>query len=133
MKYYNNSKYNLFIQKSNIEKAGRGVFTKEFIPNNTFLGYYEGELINRKEATSNYCYELSENYFIDAFRTPRSIFSMINDAKWSDYEYNCEFVNEFENFKTTMDHNKLVGVYTIKDIKENEELLVSYGPGYWTW
>ena len=42
--YYHNSIFNIKIEMSNIKLAGKGVITEEFIPKNSFIDYYTGNI-----------------------------------------------------------------------------------------
>ena len=102
--YYNNSTYKLKVDKSYIENAGNGVFTLEQIPSKSFIGYYEGDMVEHVNCGLYY-------------------FS-INDGRNHIYN-NCEFI---------IDNNYLkVELWSIRDIKEGDELLIDYGSEYWTW
>ena len=48
---------------------------------------------------------------------------MINDARKSYYNYNCEFIID--------DNNLFVEIWSIKDIMKREELFIYYGNEYW--
>jgi SET domain-containing protein len=108
--YYHNSSFNLNILKSLIENAGYGVFTQDKIPNNTFIDRY---------------FAINDNIGIDAFLYPRCYMAMINDAKGSIFSNNCDFkIDEKE---------LIIEVWSIRDIKDGEELLINYGSEYWIW
>ena len=64
---------------------------------------------------------MSKSDFIDAYDYPRCIFAMINDSRFSNFKYNCDF-------KIFEDH---VEVWTITDINEGDELYCNYGDKYW--
>lgn len=123
-KYYNNSFYNLNINVSNIEKAGFGVFSQEFIPKDSIVGYYEGTIINTP-FHGDYYFEINESNGIDAGQFPRCYMAMINDARGSLYKNNCKFVIDDKNF--------LVEIWSIKNIYPGEELFINYGSSYWSW
>ena len=120
--YIYNSKYNLSIQDSNIKHGGLGVFAKEPINKNEYLGDYIGEMKEDGRFTCGiYAVSLKSNNFIDAYEYPRTIFAMINDARFSEYSYNCEF-RLFDD---------RAEVWSIKNININEELYFDYGNNYW--
>ena len=58
---------------------------------------------------------------IDAQNYPRTIFAMINDSKFSDFENNCEFIIKKD----------CVEIWTTKFINEGKELYIDYGTDYW--
>ena len=120
--YVYNSNFNLFIKESNIKHGGLGVFTNDFLDKDIHLGNYIGDMREDGEFTCGiYAVSLESNNFIDAFQYPRTIFAMINDARFSQFDYNCEF-------RIFSDRAE---VWTIKDINIGEELYFDYGDNYW--
>jgi hypothetical protein len=131
--YYNDGPFNLYITKSGLQEAGLGVYTEDFIPENTIIGEYTGEIIESYNIeTNDYYYELVEpdeangvtGIGIDSSKLPRCYMAMINDAQFSKkYSNNTVFEGDLEN--------KKVYVVSLRDIEPGEELFVSYGEGYW--
>jgi len=122
--YIYNSNFNLCIKNSNIPNGGLGVFTNEYIKQNEYLGNYTGEIKENERFTYGiYAVSLNSQYFIDAYEYPRTIFAMINDARFSEHSYNCEF-KIFED---------RAEVWSIKEIHIDEELYFDYGDEYWTY
>jgi hypothetical protein len=102
--------------------SGKGVFSKEKIPRNTYLGDYIGKKYGKEtNIFSNYSIETYYGGIIDAQSYPRSIFAMINDSRFSEYKNNCEFIIKKE----------LVQIWTTKFIDKNHELFIDYGDDYW--
>jgi hypothetical protein len=133
MLYYNNTKFILNIEDSKIENAGKGVFTYEFIPKNTFIGYYIGEIKKMShECVGDYSFSLSEKYYIDANKDVRCYIAMINDSHNSKYKNNCEFrITKTENGKKLKPKQRKISLWSIKDISKYSELYASYGDEYW--
>ena len=131
--YYNDGPFSLYITKSGLQDAGLGVYTDDFIPENTIIGEYTGEIIESYNIEANdYYYELVEpdevagkmGIGIDSSKLPRCYMGMINDAQFSKkYSNNCSFESEVEE--------KKVYVVSSRDIEPGEELFVSYGENYW--
>jgi hypothetical protein len=131
--YYNDGPFSLYITKSGLLDAGLGVYTDDFIPENTIIGEYTGEIIESYNIESNdYYYELVEpdeaggkmGIGIDSSELPRCYMGMVNDAQFSkQYSNNCSFESEVEE--------KKVYVVSLRDIEPGEELFVSYGENYW--
>jgi hypothetical protein len=131
--FYNDGSLNLYITHSQLSDSGLGVYTDDFIPENTIIGEYKGELVKSYNLESNdYFYELVEadegsglmGVGIDASKLPRCYMAMINDAQFSKtYTNNCVFEADVEEEK--------VYVVSTRDIEPEEELFVSYGEGYW--
>ncbi len=95
---------------------------------------YNAEKINMKELEKRYDYGEHDNtgpYVIsnekgeifDAACT-RIPGSLLNDPKGSNKEANAEFQDDVTN-------NDLPIITALRDIKHDEEILVSYGPDYW--
>ena len=131
--YVNTSAFDLCIDTSLIERAGLGVYSNDFIPENTIIDEYKGTLIESENPITNaYYYELIEgdkskgilSVGIDASGFPRNYMAMINDASFHNVlKNNCEFQSDIVN--------KKVYVVTLRDIEPGEELFASYGDGYW--
>ncbi len=131
--FYNDGPFNLHITHSQLPDSGLGVYTEDFIPENTIIGEYKGKLVKSYNLeTNDYFYELVEadknneimGVGIDASELPRCYMAMINDAQFSkSYSNNCIFEGDLEEQK--------VYVVAIRDIEPDEELFVSYGEGYW--
>lgn len=131
--YYHNSNFNLIIKPSNIHNSGKGVFTLDFIPSNTFIDYYEGIVMNYLSCGS-YFLKICDNYGIDAQIFPRCYMAMINDTFGSNYHHNCKFIinkNKLNDDDNDSDSKYNVEVWSIKDILKDEELYISYGDEYW--
>lgn len=120
--YYHNSNFNLEIRLSSILGAGKGVFTNDFIPSNTFIDNYTG-IVMRYLSCGSYFVLLRDGYGIDAQEYPRCYMAMINDTKNSKFEYNCKIIID--------NNNDLVEVWSIKNIDAGEELFFDYGDAYW--
>ncbi len=135
-KYYHKSKYDLYIDNSSIPNSGLGVFTKEFIPKNSYIDNYYGQELEYNNG-SDYLFEITSDYYIDAKEYPRCYMAMLNDAsykpkskrglkKFIDHKYinNCTFlVNE---------EKKEIYIFSLIDIYPNTELFISYGSNYWS-
>jgi hypothetical protein len=131
--YYNDGPFNLYIENSQLPDSGLGVYTEDFIPENTIIGEYTGEIVKSYKLEPNdYFYELIEadekngvmGIGIDSSKLPRCYMAMINDAQFSKtFSNNCVFEGDVEE--------KKVYVVSLRDIEPDEELFVSYGEGYW--
>tara|TARA_Y100000389_G_scaffold205145_2_gene264073 strand:+ start:1058 stop:1507 length:450 start_codon:yes stop_codon:yes gene_type:complete len=123
IEYIYNNLYNLKIENSLIKNGGLGVFTLENIPKNALLGEYIGEFKHNNDTTlnSSYSLNLESDHYIDAFEYPRTIFAMINDCRFSNYDYNCTF--------KVYQHK--AEIWSITDIPSNTELYINYGDAYW--
>lgn len=119
----------LAIKTSAITGAGKGLFTKSFIPKGTRIVEYKGEVRTWDEArldtTNGYIYFLKPNYVIDAHNLPKSLARYANDAKGlvrtKDKENNSRFQAD----------GLRVFLVAARDIQPGEEILVAYGENYW--
>jgi hypothetical protein len=131
--FYNDGLFNLYITHSQLPDSGLGVYTEDFIPEDTIIGEYKGEIVKSYNLeTNDYFYELVEadeangimGVGIDSSKLPRCYMAMINDAQFSkSFSNNCVFEGDVEEGK--------VYVVATRDIEPEEELFVSYGEGYW--
>lgn len=122
MSIYNNSPFKLSVHPSGIKMAGLGVFTKQIIPNDTVIGQYDGEIVEGKRIKNpDYTVYVSGKISINAIKTPRCIFAMINDAHNSQFKNNCKFVRS----------GKKMFIMSTCVIDDNSELFIGYGHQYW--
>jgi len=126
--YYNNTKFILDIKPSNIQNGGNGLFCLQNIPNETMIGYYIGDILYGNNKVTDYSFQISKKYFIDAKEFPRCYIAMINDAVNSQFVNNCEF----RIIENKIKKNNKICLYSIKNIKRYDELFASYGDEYWT-
>jgi SET domain-containing protein len=132
----------LEINYSKIENAGLGIFAKQKIEKNSFLGNYMGE-IKHTSVLQNNMYEFTtiingETVIIDALNT--------NTSNWTRY-MNCAMNESDENVAciryinptpdTTHKYNNIVFnldgylfFYAKKDIEIGDELVYNYGEIY---
>ncbi|MEO6290598.1 MAG: SET domain-containing protein-lysine N-methyltransferase [Ginsengibacter sp.] len=124
------TKKNLFVKRSGIPKAGKGLFTKTHIPKGTRILEYQGQIRTWKEALESsvfngYVYYVNRNYVIDAKDNLESLGRYVNDAngltKIKGLVNNSKYVQE----------GRRVFVQAIKDIPEGSEVFVSYEKDYW--
>jgi len=101
----------------------RGVFSKSEIPKNTCIGHYAGLVLEKTQTEgkrSAYLFCLTEKLDIDSSKFGNE-FRYTNDPLGTDMEANVIFV--------ALDGRVLV--FTTKEIKSGDELLVKYGQDYW--
>ena len=112
----------LRLSKSTIPGAGFGIFATRSLPKGTRI-LYTGDLVplNSNDDGGPYYLELSQRTAVDAARTNAGDGRWINDPKGSGKRPNCAFAV----------HGQRAVVKTSRVIESGEELLVSYGGGYW--
>jgi SET domain-containing protein len=121
----------LFVKKSTIPGAGRGLFTKAPIAKGTRIIEYKGKVVTWKEVEqmaddrNGYVFFFNSKYCIDAWQTAKSVAQFANDAmgitRIEGLRNNCEYVTE----------KKRCFIEAKKDIPAGSEILVGYGAEYW--
>jgi len=121
-------KSNFRIDTSNIPNSGLGAFAELPIKKGTFLGCYEGTLMNLNEFKKKYpdgnsyaclVYRDDDKYVIDPSKK----------YNWTRY-MNCSMNYKNENVLRVKNNNCSVLFYAKRNIKRNEELLYHYGEDY---
>lgn len=121
----------LFVKKSKLPGAGRGLFTKVPIKKGTRIVEYKGEILTWKEVEkmpdyrNGYVFYFSLKYVIDAWKTKKSVAHFANDAmgviRIQGVKNNAEYDTE----------GRRCYIVATKDIPAKSEILVSYGAEYW--
>jgi uncharacterized protein len=122
----------LIVKRSQLPKAGKGLFTTKAIKKDSKVIEYKGEIITWKEydkrVESNrdgYLFYINRKRCIDAYPTPQHKARYANDAnglvRIKGLKNNCEY-QVFE---------EKCYIVAIRDIKAGEEILVDYTKGYW--
>ncbi|HSQ44361.1 MAG TPA: SET domain-containing protein-lysine N-methyltransferase [Ginsengibacter sp.] len=120
----------LLVKKSTIPGAGKGLFTKKFIPKGKRIVEYKGKISTWKEVDHHdglnaYIYYVNRYHVIDSSKHKESLARYANDAKGSQNGIklmnNCHFVIE----------KCRVFLESKRDIPPKSELLVGYGKEYW--
>lgn len=119
------------IKKSTLPGAGKGLFTKVFIPKGTRIVEYKGKRVTWKEVEkmaddrNGYVFFFSNKHCIDAWKTTKGIAHYANDARGiarvEGVKNNSEYVTE----------KKRCYIEATKDIPAGSEILVGYGAEYW--
>ncbi len=139
-KFHNNLRFQLEVRPSQIPNSGNGLITLEFIPAESFLGYYEAVWSLDKKTQSNYSFYINDKITLDIDISNKPYSAMMNDAFRTDFKNNIEAVHlytETDRAKITkknyllFDPSKMVGLYALRDIYPGEELFFSYGESYW--
>jgi SET domain-containing protein len=122
----------LTVKKSTLPGAGKGLFTKIFIPKGTRIVEYKGRITTWKDVEdeeskgeNKYIYYVKRNYVIDAQPYKKALAKYANDARglirvkgiYNNAEYNEEGLRVYIEAK--------------KDIPAGAEILVDYGKEYW--
>ena len=120
----------LVIKRSKIPNAGKGLFTKVFIPKGTRIVEYKGRIsswkdVDHNEGKNGYIYYVTRNYVIDASSYKKALARYANDAK------GLHRVKGIGNNCIYQVYDGKVYIESVKDIPANSEILVEYGKEYW--
>jgi uncharacterized protein len=122
--------HSLVVKRSKLPGAGKGLFTKTFIPKHTLIAEYKGRLTTWKEVngdhgSNGYLYYVNRKLVIDAMPYKKSKARYANDAKGR------MKVKGIVNNATYVEKDSRVFIQSKKDIAPGEEIFVEYGPEYW--
>jgi len=121
---------NLFIKKSQLPNAGKGLYTKKEIAKGVRIAEYKGKLrkwkdVKHLDGHNGFLMYITRNAVIDGSDTVKALARFANDARGfgrvEGCKNNCEFVSE---------GNKCF-IESISPVKKGEELLVGYGKEFW--
>jgi len=120
----------LYVKKSTLPNAGKGLFTKKFIPKGTRIVEYKGKTRTWKEVQADedespYIYYVKRNFVIDALNDKKALARYANDAR------GLERVKDINNNAEYAEEGTRVFIEAAKDIPAGGEILVGYGPEYW--
>ena len=120
----------LYLKKSEIPKAGKGLFTKRHILKGTCIVEYKGRVTTWKKFLqtgifNGYVYYINLNHVIDAATYKNTLARYANDARGL-----SKIKGSLNNSKYVKDEGK-VYIKAVKDILPDAEILVSYGKEYW--
>lgn len=121
----------LYIQKSQIENSGNGLFSAIEIYKEEIISIFNGKIITNTEAES--IVKLNEDkYFINlldgTILDSNTVDCFAKYANDSNGFIKSKYKN---NSKITLDESNNVCLVATKNIKSNEEIFCSYGKRYW--
>lgn len=121
---------NLIVKKSTLPGAGKGLFTKIFIPKGGKIVEYKGKITNWNDADHQdgenlYIFYINRNHVINAANNKKMLARYANDARGINrtegLTNNCVYFNE----------NNRIFIKATRDISSGSEILVGYGKAYW--
>ncbi len=120
----------LYIKRSQIPGAGKGLFTKQFIAKRTRIVEYKGKVsawkdVPDRKVYNGYIYYINRNHVIDAMLYKKALARYANDAK------GIKKVKGLTNNSRYIKDNGRVYIIAIKDIEAGSEILVGYKKEYW--
>lgn len=123
-------KKQLYIKKSTIPNAGKGLFTKKAIVKGTRIIEYTGKRTTWKEVKdedgkNGYIFYINRNNVIDALPTKKAYARYANDARGL-----VRIKGVLNNSDYIVDGLKAY-IESKKDIPAGGEILVDYGNDYW--
>ena len=120
------------VKKSQIQGAGKGLFTKRDIKKGERIIEYLGEIITDAECDKRaendqygYIFYISKKKCVDAFNTPEALARYANDAK------GLTKIKGLTNNCCYAIYKNSGWIKAEKDIKAGSEIFVSYGAEYW--
>jgi uncharacterized protein len=120
----------LYLKKSTLPGAGKGLFTKVFIPKGTRIVEYKGKILTWKEVEkmpeyrNGYVFYFTSKHVIDAWKH-KGFAHYANDAKGI---IRVEGVRNNSDYVTK---GKRCFIDATRDIPAWSEILVGYGGEYW--
>ena len=120
----------LFVKKSGIPNAGKGLFTKKLIPKGTRIVEYKGKIsrwkdIKDEDGKNAYIFYVKRDHVIDALPVKSALARYANDAnglvRIKGVNNNCDYITD--GVKAFIESKK--------DIPAGSEILVDYGKDYW--
>lgn len=120
----------LFTKKSQIPKAGLGLFTKIEIKKGACIVEYKGrlekwKLIKHEDGHNGYLLRVNTRWAINALPYKKALGRFANDAQGINKE-----VNLTNNAEYLLEGMKCF-IYAKKNIGAGEEILAGYGREYW--
>ena len=121
----------VYTKRSTLPGAGKGLFTKVFIPKGSRIVEYKGEILTWKEVRrmeeerNGYVFYVNSRHVIDAWNHRDALARYANDAKGitriSGLKSNSEYVVD----------KKRCFITATRDISAGAEIFVEYGTEYW--
>ena len=124
------NKNKLVVKRSGLPNAGKGLFTKNFIPKGAAIVEYKGTIttwkeVNHTEGENGYIYYVKRNYVIDARPHPKELARYANDAR------GLKKIKGLLNNAEYKESGLSVYIVAKKNIPAGSEILVDYGKEYW--
>jgi hypothetical protein len=121
----------LYIENSQIQNAGKGLFTAIEIYKHEVISIFKGEILTEIEA-ENRVQDGNDRYFINMI--DGTIMDSMHVACFAKYANDAEAFGNSEyknNTKITLDGDDNVCIIATKNIKSQSEIFCSYGKRYW--
>ncbi len=121
----------IYTKKSTLPGAGKGLFTKVFIPKGTRIVEYKGDILTWKqvgkmeEDRNGYVFYVNSNHVIDAWNHKNALARYANDARG---------ITRIEGLKSNSEYivdKKRCFITATKNVPAGSEIFVEYGREYW--
>ena len=126
----------LYLKKSILPNAGKGLFTDQHIKKGFEIVEYEGEVVPWSEVEKRaekghegYAFYISERYSVDAYYTKWAMGRYANDA--TGFSRIPGLRNNSQYVVKRKDGVRKVFIVASRNILPGTEILVSYGGDYW--
>jgi SET domain-containing protein len=121
----------LYINESQIEGAGKGLFTAIKIFKDEIISIFKGEVLTAAEIKKR-IKKNADAYFINM--VDGRIMDSMNTKCFAKYANDAQGISKSmfkNNAVITLDENDNVCIVATKNIKAGEEIFCSYGKQYW--
>lgn len=120
----------LYIKKSTIPGAGKGLFTKKTIPKGTRIVEYKGKRsawkeVKDEDGKNGYIFYINRNHVIDGLPDKKALARYSNDARGL-----VRIKGLLNNSEYVVDGLKAY-IESKKEIPAGSEVFVDYGKDYW--
>jgi len=120
----------LFIKKSRLPGAGKGLFTNKFIKKGTRIVEYKGRITTWKETSKEdldnpFVFYVKRDHVIDAAPYKKAIARFANDAN------GLNKIKGITNNANYLQDGLRIFITAKRDVEAGNEILVGYGKEYW--
>lgn len=121
----------LYLKKSQLPGAGKGLFTRINIPKGTRILEYKGRVqpwkeVKNEDGYNPYLFKVNSRIAVNALHYKKALGRFANDAKGFVRMKGLRNNSEYE----TKGHK--VYIDAIHDIRKGEEIFVEYGGNFWS-
>jgi SET domain-containing protein len=120
----------LYLSESTLPGAGKGLFSRVFIPKKTRITEYRGKIsswkdVDHRGGMNSYIYFVTKDHVIDGYPFKKEFARYANDAR------GFTRVKGINNNAQYVEDGLRVYIEAVKNIPAGSEILVPYGKDYW--
>jgi SET domain-containing protein len=120
----------LYVKKSGLRSAGKGLFTRKAIPKGKCICEYRGRIRTWKQSLTEpgdnpYYFYINSRTVINPLYGKKTLAHFANDAEG--FSQSKKHINNAEY----LTEGRRCWIYSTRNIKRFEEILVDYGWEYW--